>query len=168
MNNKVVTVTGIKEVQAHLLQLSDEIAAAVGGALSETTTAVLAKSILNAPISPTMAQLKRVKRKTRQDTRKRKKAGSYSRPVPGGLERSIEMEYDQTELRGEVFVAANSEAGKYAERIHDDKYVSWHNRGIGTIAKGSQADDLFIERALDSEAENLDNRIEKALTEAGL
>lgn len=168
MNDVSITVTGVKDVQTYLFQLSDEISTAVGKVLSAATADVYRQSVLNAPISPTMAQLARIRRKTRQNTSKRKKASSYSRPVPGGLERSIEMEFSQAELRGEVFVADNSEAGKYAARIHDEKLITWHNRGIGTIAKGQQADEFFIERALESESKNLDNRIEKALTEAGL
>lgn len=47
-----------------------------------------------------------------------------------------------------IFVATNSEAGKYAFRIHEQKGTAWKNRGPGTIAKGSQADDKFIVRAI--------------------
>lgn len=56
---------------------------------------------------------------------------------------------DPGQFEGAIFVAANSEAGKYAARIHDKKGIDWENRGIGTIAKGPQADDKFIERALE-------------------
>lgn len=51
------------------------------------------------------------------------------------------------------YVSRHSEAGAYARRIHDDKGKTWFNRGIGTIAKGPQADEKFIERAIN---DNLD------------
>lgn len=90
-----------------------------------------------APRSPTMKQLSaKLKRKRR----------TSHRTHPGGLEKSIEFE-----VKGDscaVFVSANSFAGKYAKRIHDEKGVTWHNRGPGTVHKGPQADEKFIERAI--------------------
>ena len=47
-----------------------------------------------------------------------------------------------------VFVGSNSLAGKYAKRIHDDRYKSWWDRGPGSIAKGTHAREKFIERAI--------------------
>ena len=100
-----------------------------------------------APRSPTMKQL--------SATLKRKRRTSH-RTHPGGLEKSIEFE-----VKGDscaVFVPENAycvsvsrKTGKrfnYAKRIHDEKGVTWHNRGPGTIAKGAQADEKFIERAI--------------------
>jgi hypothetical protein len=77
-----------------------------------------------------------------------RKANATSRPNPGGLTRSID--YRVTEDDAEVFVSANSEAAKYAKKIHDEKGATWFNRGPGTVAKGPQADELFILRAVQS------------------
>lgn len=91
----------------------------------------------NAPRSPTMAQF--------SATLKRKKR-TARRTTPGGLEKSIEYE-----VKGDtcnVFVASNSYAGKYTKCIHDEKGKSWRKRGPDTIAKGSRADDKFVERAI--------------------
>lgn len=101
----------------------------------------------NAPISPTRAQRNALRTTRRRVTRK---ARATHRPSPGGLVRSIEATSDAT--AGVVFVPANAEAGKYARRIHDEKGISWQNRGPGTIAKGPQADAKFIERAVVGEA----------------
>ena len=80
---------------------------------------------------------------------------------PGGLERSIEFASD--EEKAEVYVASNSEAGRYAGIIHDKKGVRWHERGPGTQAKGERADDKFIERAQPGALENLKGIVDKAL-----
>jgi hypothetical protein len=86
----------------------------------------------------------------RSATLKRKKRTAL-RTTPGGLEKSIEYE-----VKGDtcsVFVAENAycktkKGFNYAKRIHDEKGKSWRNRGPGTIAKGSRADDKFVERAI--------------------
>jgi hypothetical protein len=95
-----------------------------------------------APRSPTVGDI----RKATGRKMKMRKARGTSRPKPGGLERSIDMETTDTESR--IFVASNSEAGMYAFRIHEEKGITWHNRGIGTISKGAKADDDFIVRAI--------------------
>lgn len=88
-----------------------------------------------------------------------------ARAVPGGLEKSIELE--RTEAGVTIFVAANSPAGKYAKRIHDEKGKTWWNRGRGTRDKGAQADDKFIERAVDANrdkiAQYIDDEIRKVI-----
>lgn len=93
----------------------------------------------NAPRSPT--------KKQHSKTLKRKRITSRKGFFPGGLERSLAYEVLPN---GDVsvFVAKNSPAGAYAKRIHDEKGVTWHKRGAGTIAKGTQADEKFIERAV--------------------
>lgn len=70
--------------------------------------------------------------------------------------RSISMSVNKIKVEGSVFVAANSESGKYAVRIHDEKGKTWFNRGPGTVSKGIHADENFIERALRSNRENID------------
>ena len=68
--------------------------------------------------------------------------------------RSIQI--DATEGRCMVYVAANSEAGKYARFIHDGKDTKWFRRGPGTVAKGPEADSKFIERAIEHHHDNGD------------
>ena len=79
--------------------------------------------------------------------------------------RSIAVKYDNTNAT--IFVASNSEAGKYAFRIHEEKGKTWKNRGPGTIAKGSKADDKFIERAIEDtrgqQIAILRNELDKAI-----
>lgn len=107
-----------------------------------------------APKSPTRAVLNRL-RKTKGKTRRKKRATSG--PKPGGLERSIVFSagsnfFSKGESHVDIMVPANSEAGAYAARIHDEKGMSWSQRGPGTVQKGPLADDKFIERAIaDSE-----------------
>jgi hypothetical protein len=71
---------------------------------------------------------------------------STTRQHPGGLMRSIQ--FRATPQLAEIFVPANSEAGKYAKKIHDEKGITWRDRGPGTQAKGAQADDQYIVRAI--------------------
>lgn len=80
---------------------------------------------------------------------------------PGGLERSIEC--FSSNDKAEVFVASNAEAGRYAAIIHDQKGVKWRERGPGTQAKGEQADEKFIERAMPAAQERLGKIIKKAI-----
>lgn len=72
--------------------------------------------------------------------------GSTTRPKPGGLMRSIA--FRSTDTIAEVFVPANSPAGKYAAKIHDERGSSWKDLGPGSQAKGPQAREKFIERAV--------------------
>lgn len=83
---------------------------------------------------------------------KRKRITARRQFFPGGLEKSIQAE---TLANGgvSVFVAANSYAGEYARYIHDEKGRKWWKRGPGTVAKGSRADEKFIERAVNDNAE---------------
>lgn len=105
-----------------------------------------------APKAPTRTLLKRL-RKTKRKTKRNPRATSWR--TPGGLERSITFEPDSSGV--DILVPANSEAGKYAVFIHDggpNGTGDWQNRGPGTVAKGDQAGDKFIERAItDNEAE---------------
>lgn len=117
-----------------------------------------------APRSPTVGDI----RKATGRAMTIRKARGTSRPKPGGLERSIEFEADATSAT--VFVAANSEAGAYAFKIHELKGVEWYNRGIGTISKGPKADDQFIVRAIRDNAKDafaiLEDEQKKALQRA--
>lgn len=110
-------------------------------------------SVDNAPISPTQTVINR-RRKTRRKTTR--KTTAVSRTIPGGLMRSITTKADSEEAI--IFVPQNSEAGKYASKIHDlkNKPGGWKNRGPGTVAKGPEADEKFISRAIDKHNENGD------------
>lgn len=151
-------VEGDKEIAAGLARLNRQIAERRDRALQRATLLVHRESFLNAPRSPTSAQLFRL-RKTKGKTRR--DPGSHSRPMPGGLRRSIE--FDVHPGVGEVYVALNSEAGKYAARIHDERYITWWHRGPGTVALGERADELFIERALNDNRGTIDTMLDDAV-----
>lgn len=103
---------------------------------------------------PLMVAIRKYKSLSRKISSAKKKSGAVSRPKPGSLQNSIEFERSAGAVS--VFVAANSPAGKYGRYIHDQGphgTGKWKNRGLGTVRKGGQADDKFIERALkDNEA----------------
>lgn len=135
-------ITGLEAVTAELAKLRRVAPLAAKRAMSRCGLLAVREAKANAPRSPTMKQI--------SATLKRKKRTSR-KVLPGGLEKSIE--YDADERRCSVFVASNSMAGKYAKRIHDEKGHSWRNRGAGTVAKGSRADEKFIERAIKDNVE---------------
>lgn len=151
-------------------------------AMTDVTLRVQREAIRNAPKSPTQARIRkdqaeRWKAKGKKPTKRQKEAWAarrnpraHGRPKPGGLEESIEAQVINY-TRGEVFVEKQSRAGKYAKRIHDEKGVTWKNRGPGTVAKGARADDKFIERAIEDPAtqtyamEQFQKAIDKTLEE---
>ena len=151
-----VHINGVSFVLGQLAHLPKAHNLVIARSLTRIGQRVRDEAKRNAPRSPTMAQL--------SATLKRKKR-TARRTTTGGLEKSIEYE-----VKGgtcSVFVASNSYAGKYAKRIHDEKGKSWRKRGPGTIAKGSRADDKFIERAIrDNQGKFLDvfkSELRKAL-----
>lgn len=103
------------------------------------------------PISPTKAQYvaslkgRNVAIKGRDGLMSRKKVKFTTRNDfhPGMLTNSVTGESSAGHVR--IFVPANSRAGKYSRFIHFGRY----NRGVGTVAKGPQADRMFIYRAID-------------------
>jgi hypothetical protein len=149
-------IQGLDAVNAALRNLTKVAPQAARRAMSHCGLIAVRKSKANAPRSPTMKQ--------HSATLKRKKR-TARRMLPGGLEKSIE--YEATETGCSVFVASNSQAGRYARRIHDEKGVTWRNRGPGTIAKGARADEKFIERAIKDNVQNfgliVDDELRKAL-----
>ena len=149
-------IQGLDEVSAMIRNLSKVAPTAARRALARCGLVAVREGKANAPRSPTLKQL--------SATLKRKKR-TARRLLPGGLEKSIECEVAGTGCS--VFVASNSQAGKYAKRIHDEKGVSWRDRGAGTIAKGPRADEKFIERAIRDNAQNfahiVDDELRKAL-----
>ncbi len=137
-------INGIEELARALSRFPERLAAARARAGARIGPHCVREAKANAPRSPTKAQ--------RSKTLKRKRTTSRRRFFPGGLEKSIEC---ATLPNGDVsvFVAKNSYAGAYARRIHDEKGVSWSRRGAGTVAKGRRADEKFIARAVDDNAE---------------
>lgn len=128
-------------------------------ALVKSSSKIFTTSKRYAPISPSLSQVnkirksKRLKPKTRKQFTMRHKAGA--------LMRSIRCTIYNRMAR--FYVLRNSEAGAYARRIHDDKGKTWFNRGIGTIAKGPQADEKFIERAIDDNLDYVLHRFDEAI-----
>jgi|LSQX01.1.fsa_nt_gb cell division septum initiation protein DivIVA len=132
------------------------------------------EAVKNAPRSPTHEQAEeRYKRMGQVDgksisRKQRKEARRLARNMrtagnPGGLERSIQGEYERSKKEIRIFVASNSEAGSYAVKMHDEKGITWHNRGAGTIAKGARADHMFIERAIDENESKVAPTLEAAI-----
>jgi len=179
----VITITGLEDIQRKLNQLSNLSQTATKTALARCVLVARREAVRNAPIAPTQSQqnkamvlwhpvngnanmLYRRNSSGERITRSRgRKASASSRPMPGGLEKSIDMWSDEREAC--VFVPRNSPAGKYATVIHDKKGVRWRNRGIGTQMKGARADDKFIERAIFDNTDNfkkiIDSEIRKEI-----
>lgn len=76
----------------------------------------------------------------------KKSQGGGEEAAPGGLQNSIR--HKATPAYVDIHVPINSQAGTYAVKMHDKKRKEWFRRGRGTVAKGPQADDKFIERAI--------------------
>lgn len=151
-------VSGAGELSSALSGLNSQIAKQLRSAIVKATLLVHRESVNNAPRSPTMAQIQATRKTNR---RGKKNPRATSRAKPGGLRRSIEWNVDGTE--GEVFVAANSEAGTYAGKMHDERYITWRNLGVGSIALGGRVRDKFIERAVDDNQKAVTDRISRAL-----
>lgn len=66
----------------------------------------------------------------------------------------------------DIYVPMNSDAADYAKKMHDEKGQTWKNRGVGTVAKGPQADDEFIERAIEDKEDVITRRFSRAFREA--
>lgn len=167
------------EVIRELDRLRDLTKRGAANAMRRIGGIVQSLAIEYAPKGPTQQELERL-RKAEWKLRGKKpsgaqkaawkasrKANSHSRPAPGSLMQSISMTSDATNAT--IFVASNSAAGKYAFRIHEQKGTAWKNRGPGTIAKGSKADEKFITRAIvDTRPQQiaiLRSEIDKALSQ---
>lgn len=153
-----VDITGT-EWKARASEQAVRIGAARG--VREAGHFVTAEAKLRAPISPKQSQVKlkrghkyivrvpglRTTTVTTMTTRRKMN--------PGGLTRSIRVEFTGEDT-AHVFVPTNSEAGKYARYIHDQRYIKWRNLGVGSVAKssgGKPVGEKYIERAY---SENVD------------
>lgn len=161
------SINGLTELLAAFDGLPAQVKAAAVRGVTRGVMIVHRDSIRNAPRSPSQMQ-KDAGRKTKRDTSKQKKPRTTSRAKPSGLERSIMQAVDAGKCEGSIFVAANSEAGKYAKMIHDKKGVDWQNRGKGTVAKGARADEKFIERAVNEDAPKVSQVLETELKKVEL
>jgi hypothetical protein len=56
----------------------------------------------------------------------------------------------------------------YAKRIHDEKGKAWSKRGPGTVIKGPRADDKFIVRAINDNANMVGEKIAAELRKVEL
>ena len=149
-----VELTGVAELISELRIVARNSVDASTRALNRIGLLAQREAKKNAPRSPTQKQKTNL-RKTRRKVKRNARA--VSRAKPGGLERSIEMKSNGEEAQ--IFVAVNSEAGRYARKMHEGKNKpgGWRRRGIGTIAKGGHADEKFIERAIyDNEGKFVD------------
>ena len=135
-----ITVQGIDELVQRLQEAGLVASQVAARGLVRCGYLAQREAVANAPRSPTKEEFSR--------TLKRKRQTDRTDFFPGGLEKSIEMDYDKAQMAVVICVRENSYAAKYARKIHDGKGQSWRNRGPGTIAKGDRADDKFIERAI--------------------
>lgn len=179
-----VTLQGLPEALDTLDRVDNGIRAGMRRALFRIGALVKRTAVDYAPISPTTSMLKAFSKQLKgggefagtlyvagrrgQSGRAVKLTAFYmhrlpmllsrdpnatTRPTPGGLMKSIA--FTSTDSRAEIFVPANSPAGTYAKKIHDEKGSSWKDRGPGTQAKGPKADDKFIERAAKDNESNI-------------
>jgi len=153
-------ITGECSVQFDLSKATAAINAEVAKAMQGVGLHAMREAKRNAPKSPTMKQ--------RSATLKRKRR-TKQKSNAGGLERSIQ--YDVMGDTVSVYILQNAEcttAGgfNYAKRIHDEKGKSWFKRGAGTVAKGPQADEKFIQRAVFENAAKYQQKIDAAIQKA--
>lgn len=136
---EIIEIKGVDKVMADIAHLPNLVSGALRNSYDRIGKLVHPVAKVYAPRSPTMGQLsKTLKRKRRTSSRRK----------PGNLEKSIAYEVLPGNAGCSVFVASNSLAGEYARRIHDEKGKTWWKRGPGTVAKGPQADEKFVERAI--------------------
>ena len=177
--------SNIGEILKDIDNAATGVRAAVSRGMLRAGLLVQREARRNAPRSPAQSQLKAEYRERYQARKEAGKTASRkpkpkamgakpseakrprrkARAVPGGLEKSIEMRQDRP-FEAAVFVAANSPAGKYARRMHDEKGRTWRRRGVGTRAKGGQADEKFIARAVDSQKDTVRRILEQEIGRA--
>lgn len=158
-----IDVQGLDAVESALRSLVKVAPDAARSALVGCGRLAQREAKRNAPKSPT--------NKILSSTLKRKKR-TAQKMHPGGLEKSIDFDMPDG-MTASVFVAQNSfcvnkKSGfNYAKRIHDEKGITWRNRGPGTVAKGARADEKFIERAIRENGDRFqkifDDELRKAL-----
>jgi hypothetical protein len=140
-----IIMQGLNAVIRELNDIPREMEQARKRAHYRIAVRVHAQARRNAPISPNQEQKDKLKKTKRKGKKKKKDATSRAKPT--GLTNSIEFAHNAKQA--EIFLPSNAPAGKgYGYIIHEEKGKTWHKRGPGTVAKGPQADDKFIERAV--------------------
>lgn len=129
-----------KDAERVLQRAGRNVDKAIGRVLTDIGLLVVRDSRRNAPRSPSKAQYRRTLKTAKG------RANSKFRATPGGLESAIRSEIHGGAI--DIVVPLNSVAGKYAKRMHDERGKTWWNRGPGTRAKGPQAGERFILRAI--------------------
>jgi hypothetical protein len=165
-------ISNAREVVAALKLTAQRIEAHQQRMLYRMGERVKDKAVEYAPKGPTQEEKQSLSRATKAQwaaAKKRRQPRATTRANPGSLMRSIA--FKATAKEAEIFVAANSPAGKYAFRIHEEKGLSWFKRGPGTVKKGAQADDKFITRAMADQRTELEriaeDQMNRAIQEAG-
>ncbi len=167
-----VIVRGADEFMAMMRGIPSAVDGALAKAGARIRMLVISRARLYCPISPTKAQYEATlkgRKKVHHFGEKsgvpiffdpktgRVRLGAQGRAGikstrhdfnPGGLMLSITGESGS--WGASIFVPLNSAGGVYANYIHNmkNKEGGWRKRGIGTIMKGPQADERFIERAV--------------------
>lgn len=141
MDDVIIKVGNADAVAVYLRNCGRAMTQAASRAMKRISNVVLKKAVEYAPRSATRTIISKTLKVQRR---------SKSQRTPGGLEKSIKSTVRRvgTDADAIVFVASNAPAGKYAARIHNQKGKTWFKRGPGTVAKGPQADEKFIARAI--------------------
>lgn len=152
------SLSGVEGVLREMQQAGQQIAKQSARAMFRVGALVKDTAQQYAPISPNQTQknslLKRGRKRGAGGRFVGRKASATSRAKPGSLQASIRFQSDAG--KADIYVPSNSPAGKYAEKMHNEKGKSWYRRGIGTVAKGAQADHKFIERAIRDNESKID------------
>ena len=179
-----VTIEGLPEIMADLDRADNGIRSGMRRALYRIGALVKRTAVDYAPISPSTSMLKAFRKRMSEGGefatrmyvagRRGKSGGSVvltnfymfrmnmflskdpratTRPKPGGLMRSIA--FTSSDNHAEIFVPANSPAGTYAFKIHNERGTKWKDLGPGSQAKGPQAREKFIERAVTDNTSNI-------------
>ena len=174
----MITVELIKVVKKDLGDLNREMNDRISSAMRRTMSWIAGDWMSQAahtyaPVSPTQAQIdqERAKRKgvkVSKVAKARRRRKTKTKPEPGGLERSISATVDQSgeDINACCYVRTPSDAQDYANVIHNEKGKRWHNRGLGTRAKGDKADEKFIERSRDDNLQRYFSKMDAALDKA--
>lgn len=151
------SLSGVEGILRELQQTGQQVEKQSARAMFRVGALVKDTAQQYAPISPSSSQLRGAQTGTKRQKaagKKRRKASATSRAKPGSLQASIRFQSDAG--KADIYVPSNSPAGKYAEKMHNEKGKSWFRRGIGTQAKGAQADHKFIERAIRDNESRID------------
>jgi len=183
-----IEVKGMDDLMRGIDGMAVQVQAAAERALKATAKTIWTVAKQNAPRSPSSGQIK-ANRKTNRKTKR--KPTATSRPAPGGLERSISYEVFGSK-EASIFVPSNSEAGTYAEFIHDCRVPgarpiirgprggekrakgpagTWSNLGIGSVAKmsgGKEVGEKFIGRAFQKHSGLLGKKLKQELDKVKL